>query len=110
MKNPKFLLTLVLAFALSFGLTNDVTAKTSKQKKEYRKAKKAAIKKARKERKAKIKKRRSAKKLYKKQAQAPVCKKPENPTVGAPLDGGLLTVLLGGAGAAYFARKRKKQN
>jgi hypothetical protein len=28
--------------------------------------------------------------------------------VGAPLDGGLLTVLLGGAGIAYFARKKKK--
>lgn len=29
-------------------------------------------------------------------------------TVGAPLDGGLLTILLGGAGIAYFARKKKK--
>lgn len=29
-------------------------------------------------------------------------------TVGAPLDGGILTVLLGGAGVAYFARKKKK--
>ena len=29
-------------------------------------------------------------------------------TVGAPLDGGILTVLLGGAGIAYFARKKKK--
>jgi hypothetical protein len=29
-------------------------------------------------------------------------------TVGAPLDGGILTVLLGGAGIAYFTRKKKK--
>lgn len=31
-------------------------------------------------------------------------------TVGAPLDGGIITILLGGAGVAYFARKRKKNN
>lgn len=31
------------------------------------------------------------------------------PTVGAPLDGGLLLVL-GGAGVAYFAARKKKEN
>ena len=31
-------------------------------------------------------------------------------TVGAPLDGGIITILLGGAGVAYFARKRRKNN
>jgi len=31
------------------------------------------------------------------------------PTVGAPLDGGLLLVL-GGAGVAYYAARKKKQN
>ena len=35
-------------------------------------------------------------------------KKPGN-NVGAPLDGGILTILLGGAGAAYFAMKKKKK-
>lgn len=33
---------------------------------------------------------------------------PSDNTVGAPLDGGILTILLGGAGVAYFARKKKK--
>lgn len=28
--------------------------------------------------------------------------------VGAPLDAGILTVLLGGAGAAYFAMKKRR--
>lgn len=31
-------------------------------------------------------------------------------TVGAPLDGGIITIILAGAGIAYFTRKRKKNN
>lgn len=41
--------------------------------------------------------------------------RPRNPghggsgnNVGAPIDGGILTLLLGGAGAAYLAFKKKK--
>ncbi len=30
--------------------------------------------------------------------------------VNAPLDGGILTILLGGAGTAYLARKKKNKN
>jgi hypothetical protein len=35
--------------------------------------------------------------------------KPGKATVGAPLDGGLLLVL-GGAGVAYFAARKKREN
>ncbi len=30
--------------------------------------------------------------------------------INAPLDGGILTILIGGAGAAYLVRKKRKNN
>ena len=36
------------------------------------------------------------------------CDPGDKPNVGAPLDGGLISILLGGVGVAYLNRKRKK--
>jgi len=40
--------------------------------------------------------------------KCPKYNKDNGNTVEAPLDGGLVTILLGSAGVAYFAKRRKK--